>query len=122
MAEHVDLESIEKGDDFFDVKNNPYITFKSTKVVQTGPNTFELDGDFTIRGVTKQEKLALSITGKGAGSGTITGTMAFDRKQYELVCRVLFDQYNYQTKEGGRPDFYLSGLEGETQLQSFKQI
>src|SRR5262249_41061170 len=39
-----------KGSDFFDVDNNPLITFKSTKVVQTGPDTFELDGNFTIRG------------------------------------------------------------------------
>src|SRR5690348_2207145 len=46
-----------KGKDFFDVKDSPIITFKSTKVVQTGPNTFDLEGDFTIRGVTKTEKL-----------------------------------------------------------------
>ena len=39
-----------KSADFFDVENNPLITFKSTKVVQTGGNTFELDGNFTIRG------------------------------------------------------------------------
>ena len=79
-----------KSGDFFDVKNNPYITFKSTKVVQTGPNTFELDGNFTIRGVTKPEKLALTISGKGTGSGTISGTMAFDRKQYGMNSGIPF--------------------------------
>jgi polyisoprenoid-binding protein YceI len=30
-----------KSKDFFDVAQNPYITFKSTKVVQTGPTTFD---------------------------------------------------------------------------------
>ena len=40
-----------KSKDFFDVERNPQITFRSTKFVQTGPDTFELDGDFTIRGV-----------------------------------------------------------------------
>jgi polyisoprenoid-binding protein YceI len=79
-----------KGDDFFDVKDNPYITFKSTKVVQTGPTTFELDGDFTIRGVTKQEKLSLNLTGKGTGHGTVTGTMAFDRKDYGMNSGIPF--------------------------------
>lgn len=79
-----------KSDDFFDVKNNPYITFKSTKIVQTGPNTFDLDGDFTIRGVTKQEKLSLTLTGKGTGHGTIKGTMAFDRKQYGMNSGIPF--------------------------------
>ena len=36
-----------KSKDFFDVNNNPLITFKSTKLVQTGANTFEVDGNFT---------------------------------------------------------------------------
>jgi polyisoprenoid-binding protein YceI len=73
-----------KSKDFFDVKDSPTITFKSTKVVQTGPNTFELEGDFTIRGVTKKEKLTLAGNGKGSPSGSIDGTMAFDRKDYGM--------------------------------------
>jgi polyisoprenoid-binding protein YceI len=79
-----------KGKDFFDVKQNPLITFRSTKIVQTGLDTFEVDGDFTIRGVTKQEKLTLTVTGKGTGSGTIKGTMAFDRKQYGMNSGIPF--------------------------------
>jgi polyisoprenoid-binding protein YceI len=73
-----------KGKDFFDVEHNPLITFKSTTIVQTGPNTFEVDGDFTIRGVTKPEKLTLTVSGVGTGSGEIKGTMAFDRKDYGM--------------------------------------
>jgi polyisoprenoid-binding protein YceI len=79
-----------KGKDFFDVKNNPLITFKSTKIVQTGPDAFEVDGNFTIRGVTKAEKLTLTVTGAGTGSGTIQGTMAFDRKQYGMNSGIPF--------------------------------
>ena len=56
-----------KGKDFFNVAQNPTITFHSTRIVQTGPTTFEVDGDFTIRGVTKPEKLVLTLTGKGTG-------------------------------------------------------
>jgi polyisoprenoid-binding protein YceI len=73
-----------KGKDFFDVKDNPLITFHSTKVVQTGPNTTEFDGDFTIRGVTKPEKLTFTVTGRSTGAGEIKGTMAFDRKDYGM--------------------------------------
>ena len=73
-----------KSKDFFDAEHDPLITFHSTKVTQTGPNTVELDGDFTIRGVTKQEQLTFTITGKGTGTGSITGTMAFDRKDYGM--------------------------------------
>jgi polyisoprenoid-binding protein YceI len=73
-----------KSKDFFDVENNPLITFHSTKVEQTGPDTVVFDGDFTVRGVTKEEKLTFTITGKGTGSGTVKGTMAFDRKDYGM--------------------------------------
>ena len=73
-----------KSKDFFNVKDSPMITFKSTKVVQTGPNTFDVEGDFTIRGVTKTEKLTLTDNGKGLTSGSIDGTMAFDRKDYGM--------------------------------------
>ena len=79
-----------KGKDFFDVENNPLITFHSTKIVQTGPAVagqpinFEVDGDFTIRGVTKQEKLLLIVSGYGTGSGEIKGKMVFNRRDYGM--------------------------------------
>ena len=79
-----------KGADFFDVDRNPLITFKSTKLVQTGPNTFEVDGNFTIRGVTNTEKLTLTVSGKGTGSGEIRGVMAFDRKNYGMNSGIPF--------------------------------
>lgn len=79
-----------KSKDFFDVDQNPYITFHSTKVVQTGPDTFDVLGDFTIRGVSKPETLKLSITGKGTGAGTIQGVMAFDRKDYGMTSGIPF--------------------------------
>jgi polyisoprenoid-binding protein YceI len=79
-----------KGKDFFDVKHDPLITFVSKKIVQTGPNTFELPGNFTIRGVTKPETLVLTVSGEGTGSGEIKGTMAFDRKDYDMNAHIPF--------------------------------
>ena len=73
-----------KGKDFFDVEHNPVITFKSTKVVPTAHDTYEVDGDFTIRGVSNPEKLTLVVSGKGTGSGDIKGKMVFNRKDYGM--------------------------------------
>src|SRR5271165_7673958 len=73
-----------KGKDFFDVEPNPVISFKSTKIVKTGHNTYEVDGDFTIRGVSNPEKLKPTVSGKGGGTGEINGTMVFNRKDYGM--------------------------------------
>ncbi|MFZ0522059.1 MAG: YceI family protein [Candidatus Acidiferrales bacterium] len=73
-----------KGKDFFDVEHNPVITFRSTKIVRTGHDTYEVDGDFTIRGVSNPEKLALVVSGKGTGSGEIKGRTVFNRKDYGM--------------------------------------
>ena len=73
-----------KSKDFFDVKDDPYITFHSTKFVQTGPNTGDIQGVFTIRGESKPDTLHLNFSGKGTGKGEVTGTMAFDRKDYGM--------------------------------------
>ena len=79
-----------KGKDFFNVNESPFITFKSTRIVQTGPNTFDVEGNFTIRGVTKTEKLTLTSEGKGTPSGSLDGTMAFDRKDYGMTSGIPF--------------------------------
>jgi polyisoprenoid-binding protein YceI len=79
-----------KSKDFFDVEQNPLITFKSTKIVRTGHNNYEVDGDFTIRGVSNPEKLTLVISGKGTGSGEIKGAMVFNRKDYGMNSGIPF--------------------------------
>jgi polyisoprenoid-binding protein YceI len=79
-----------KSKDFFDVSEDPVITFKSTKIVQTGPTTFDVPGTFTIRGVSKPETLTLTVSGAGTGSGDIKGTMAFDRKEFGMNSGIPF--------------------------------
>lgn len=79
-----------KSKDFFDVQQDPYITFHSTKIVQTGPATLEVQGTFTVRGVSKPETLTFAITGKGTGTGEVKGTMAFDRKEFGMNSGIPF--------------------------------
>ena len=79
-----------KSEKFFNVKQDPLITFHSTKIVQTGPDTLDVLGIFTIRGVSKPETLTLTLSGKGTGSGEVKGTMAFDRKDYGMKSGIPF--------------------------------
>ena len=73
-----------KGKNCFDVKEDPYITFQSTKIVQTGPHTFDVPGTFTIRGVSKEETLTFTADREGEGTGEIEGTLWFDRRDFDL--------------------------------------
>ena len=79
-----------KSDKFFDAKNDPYITFHSTKIVQTGPHTFDIQGTFTIRGVSKAETLTFTDDPEGKGTGELKGTMAFDRKEFGMNSGIPF--------------------------------
>ena len=67
-----------KSRDLFDAEHDPYVTFQSTKVEQTGPNTFSILGTFTIRGVSKPETLTMTTSGeRGSGSGGDQGSNGF---------------------------------------------
>ena len=51
--------------DFFDVANNPTITFKSTSIKANGKDSWLVTGDFTMHGVTKSVVLPVTLLGEG---------------------------------------------------------
>jgi polyisoprenoid-binding protein YceI len=53
-------------------------------VVRTGHLTYEVDGNFLIRGVSSPEKLALKVTTKGTDTIDVNGKMVFNRKDYGM--------------------------------------
>lgn len=74
-----------KGSHCFEVDKHPYITFHSTKITQTSPNSFDVAGTFTLRGVSKPEALTFTVDREGGGAtGEIKGTLVFDRRDFEL--------------------------------------
>ncbi len=54
-----------KNADFFNVEKFPKITFKSTRVTQSGDKAAVVDGDLTILGVTKPVSLTVTYVGSG---------------------------------------------------------
>ena len=72
--------------DFFDVGNHTVMTFRSTGVVADGDD-WTVEGDLTIKGITKPVTLALELNGFGpdAYGGTRAGFSArteISRKEY----------------------------------------
>lgn len=75
--------------DFFEVEKYPEMTFKSTSVVRKGKG-YILNGDLTLKGVTKQISLPFTITGaiKDARGNTRIGIAAqttIDRRDYGIT-------------------------------------
>jgi len=79
-----------KSADFLDLENHPTLTFVSTSVVPKGGDEYDLIGDLTIRGVTKQVtwKLTYNGTGPSMQEGvTIAGfeaTTEIDRRDFNV--------------------------------------
>ncbi len=93
-----------KSADFFNVAKFPTATFKSTKIIQTGPKTAKVRGDFTLLGVTKP--LTLLVTLNQAGNNPFfkyyeagfTATAHFKRTAWGLskYAPALGDDVNLQ--------------------------
>lgn len=104
-----DLESITTGNtdrdahlkspDFFDAANHPKITFTGTKIQRIDDENYELSGDLSIRGTTKNIKLNVEFGGvvidpynnRKAGF-TVNGKIS--RKEFGLT-------WNAVTEAGG---------------------
>jgi polyisoprenoid-binding protein YceI len=60
------IESIIKGEGFFDVEHYPEVLFVSNGFHWTGPETAVLKGDLTMRGITKPVIFNVTLTALGA--------------------------------------------------------
>jgi polyisoprenoid-binding protein YceI len=83
--------------DFFAADSFPNVTFKSTKVTPGADNKFQIEGDLTMRGVTR--KVVLDATLLGVGSVGMMGTRAgfeattkVNRKEYGISWNRTLDQ------------------------------
>jgi len=54
-----------KSPDFFNVQQFPGATFRSTSIKSSGADTFDVEGDMTIRGITEPVRFTLTKIGEG---------------------------------------------------------
>jgi len=86
-------DGVIKGKDFFAVDQYPAITFVSTKVISTSdPTRFQVQGNFTLRGVTKQVTLDVTLNQAGTVQGVIHGDLAFDRRDFGMTKNMPFNK------------------------------
>ncbi len=89
-----------RGEDFFDVKKFPEMSFESTKFSALGKNKYKLEGNLTIKGVTK--KIVFDVdymgTGKDPWGNTKSGfsaTTEINRKDFGMNWNKNLDNGGY---------------------------
>ena len=71
-------------DDFFSTAKYPTATIKINKATKgTQPNTYNVQGDLTIKGITHQEMFAVLVTPEGSNY-VVTTTLNVDRTKYNV--------------------------------------
>lgn len=103
-AASVDTDNVQRDEhlrsaDFFDVETHPHIRFESTSISDVNGDSFKLEGDLTIRGITKPVALDAELLGSAVGpDGSqrigIEATTTIDRRDFGLT-------WNDLTEAGG---------------------
>jgi polyisoprenoid-binding protein YceI len=108
---------------YFDTAKYPTITFKSTKITQTGKDDFTVTGDLTIKDITKPVSFPVHVEGRipDESGGTRVGyssDLKIDRRDWHLVDQRLtpagvllvgYDVHIGLTVEAVTPDASLHG-------------
>lgn len=72
-----------QGADFFASSSNPTATWRSTKVTQTGPGRYRATGTMTIRGISRPQAIAFTLTGKNL-ERHVVGSASIDRTAFGI--------------------------------------
>jgi polyisoprenoid-binding protein YceI len=105
--------------DFFDVENNPELTFVSTEVERhsdSGETTWVITGDLTIKGVTKPVTIEFEQTGSARDPfGNLRvgfeGSTAINRKDWGLTWNAALETGGVLVSERVKLDFDISAIQ-----------
>jgi polyisoprenoid-binding protein YceI len=82
-----------KGKNFFNVKEFPDIEFVPSKVTPgPDPSKFVMEGNLTIRGITKPVTVMITVHPEVEGHQMIDGEIAFNRRDFGMTHNVPFNK------------------------------
>jgi polyisoprenoid-binding protein YceI len=105
-----------KGGDFLDVDTFPTLTFASTAVTPTGPDTFDLAGNLTIKNQTHPITIPFTYVGTakdpfGNVRSGFEGETTINRKDYGIVWNAALETGGVLVSEKVTLDFEISAIQ-----------
>lgn len=70
--------------DWFDVKNTPQAEFTSTAVAQNADGSYQVDGDLTLRGITRPVSFAFRLDDPAGETLTATAQLPLERLAFDI--------------------------------------
>ena len=105
-----------RSDDFLEVETYPTLTFRSKALRPTGENTFQLVGDLTIKGISREVVLDAEFNGWGPGMtpdrpplAAFSARTEIDRHDWDMT-------WNFTVETGGLLVSRKVQIEIETEL------
>lgn len=104
-----------RSSDFFDVKKYPAATFKSTKIKKVGKGKLAVEGDLTLKGVTKKVMLEVQEGGRAKdpwGNERIAfeAKTALDRKDFGITWNKKLDTGGLVVSEEVKIEIHLEAI------------
>ncbi len=105
-----------KSADFLDIENYPTLTFGSTHVKVTGPDTFDLTGDLTIKDETHPITIPFTYVGTakdpfGNVRSGFEGETTINRKDYGIVWNAALETGGVLVSDKVTLDFEVSAIQ-----------
>jgi len=105
-----------KSADFLDVENYPTLTFTSTDIKVTGPDTFDLTGDLTIKDQTHPITIPFTYIGTakdpyGNVRSGFEGETTINRKDYGIVWNATLETGGVLVSEKVTLDIEISAIQ-----------
>lgn len=120
VANSVDTRSAQRDEhlrsgDFFGSDEHPEIIFRSTSVQETGPNTFEVTGDLSIKDVTKSLTIPFTYEGSatdpfGNERAGFEGSVVVNRKDFGITWNAALDAGGVLVSEKVTLEFEVSAI------------
>ncbi|MGI5220502.1 YceI family protein [Nocardia sp. CA-290969] len=119
---NADRDNHLRGLDFLGLDEYPEITFRTTAISPTGPDTFDATGDLTVKGVTRSITIPFTFEGQAADPFGNTrvgfeGSTTINRKDFGITWNAALETGGVLVSDKVVLEFEVSAIKQDTEAE-----